>query len=310
MLSKSFLQTDMWGAFRETQGWHAHKVGDVLVLERPLPMGKTLLYAPEVAEKPAILLELLPKIYALAKRRNALFFRLELNIPKNDPLAEEWQAAFSYTGFVKAFESIQPDDRQIVTLPATEEELLAQMKQKGRYNIRVAEKAGVQVRESTKKSLAADVDIFYTIFQDTAKRDKFSIRPKSYFEGLTEMLYEHNAGRLFIASHENTPLAAAIITLHDGVASYLYGASSSQQRQVMAPYAMHFAAMQWAMSLDAKTYDLLAIKPDTDKKHAYDGITRFKQQFGGEAVHLMGSFDLVLEPLWYTLFTITEKIRR
>lgn len=311
MLSKSFLQTDMWGAFRETQGWHAHKVADLLVLERPLPFGKTLLYAPEVAEKPDVLLTLLPKIYALAHRRNALFFRLELNIPKDGPLADEWRAAFAYTGFVKSFEAVQPDDRQIVTLPETEEALLTQMRKKGRYNIKVAEKAGVLVRESTPKSLKDDIATFYALFKETAKRDKFSIRAQSYFDTLGEILYEHNAGRVFIATYNDEPLAAAIITLHDGVASYLYGASSSRQRQVMASYAIHGSAMQWAMSRDAKTYDFLAIKPEgTTKKHAYDGISHFKQQFGGEAVHLMGSWDLVIQRTWYTLFEITEKIRR
>ncbi|HEY1074859.1 MAG TPA: peptidoglycan bridge formation glycyltransferase FemA/FemB family protein [Patescibacteria group bacterium] len=307
---KSFLQSDIWGSFRETQGWHAHKLEDVLILERPLPLGKSFLYAPEVFHHPSLLITLLPAIYEVAQRRNSLFFRLELNIPKTDPLAQQWRAAFTYTGFQKAFESVQPDDRQIVTLSGGEHATLKQMKQKGRYNIRVAERAGVTVRETTLKTLEEDVAIFYALFEETAKRDKFSIRSQAYFQELAQVLYHHNCGKVFIASLQGIPLAASITTLYDGVASYLYGASSSEHRAAMAPYLLHWTVMQWAMSKNATSYDLLAIKPDTDKKHAYDGITRFKQQFGGESIHLMGSWDVPLQALWYTLFKAAESIRR
>lgn len=307
---KSFLQSDVWGSFRETQGWHAHKVGELLILERPLPLGKSFLYAPELNGHPELLVTLLPALYEIATRRNSLFFRLELNVAKSDPLAEQWQAAFSYTGFQKAFESVQPDDRQIVYLSSGEAAVLAQMKQKGRYNVRVAERAGVTVRESTLKTLEEDVAIFYALFKETAKRDKFSIRLQAYFQDLAKTLYEHNCGTLFIASLQGQPLAASIITLYDGVASYLYGASSNEHRSAMAPYAMHWSAMQWAIRNNATAYDLLAIKPETEKKHTYDGITRFKQQFGGESIHLLGSWDLPLQPIWYTLFKTAESLRR
>ncbi len=306
----SFLQTDLWASFRESLGWYAHRVDETLVLERPLPMGNSLLYSPEVYAKPEVLLTLLPKVYDIASRRNGLFYRLELLIDQADPLAESWQAALTYAGFKKSFESVQPDDRQIVPMSSSEDVVLAQMKQKGRYNIRLAEKAGVLVRESTMKTLRNDVEIFYTLFQQTAKRDKFAIRPLSYFESLCNLLYEHKMGRLFIATYDNVPVGASIITLYDGTASYLYGASGNEHRNKMGPYAMHWAVMQWAMSQDAKVYDLLAIRPEGTKKHAYDGITQFKQQFGGSGVHLLGSWDLPFKKDWYTLFSVIEKMRR
>lgn len=311
---QSFLQTDLWGSFRESLGWHAHKVGDVLVLERRLPFGKSFLYSPEVVATPDMLLELLPKIYDIAKDRQSIFYRLELLIDKQAPNATRWQAAFSYTGFTKAFEEVQPEHRQIIPLDDSNDTILRQMKQKGRYNIRVAEKAGVLVRETTKKSLKHDVDTFYGLLEATGKRDKFSIRPKSYFVSLVDMLYEHNCGRMFTAYLNDTPLASAIITLHDNFAAYLYGASGNEHRNIMAPYAVHWSAMQWAASQGAASYDLLAIRPpkseSTPKPHPYDGITRFKQQFGGEEIHLLGSWDLVFQPAWYTLFRAAEKIRR
>lgn len=273
-------------------------------------MGKSFLYSPEVTGKPDQLVALLPKVRSIAKERNSICFRLELLIDQNDPIAEQWHAAFRYTHFIKAFESVQPDDRQIIGLGHSEDELLAQMKSKGRYNIRVAERSGVQVRESTMSTLETDVATFYEIFQQTAKRDKFSIRSQSYFLELCRILYHHDCGRLFTASYQNQPLAAAIVTFYDGLAAYLYGASSNENRQVMAPYLMHWKIMQWAQSQEALYYDLLAIRPPGDKKHPYDGITRFKEQFGGEAVHLMGSWDLPLQPTWYSLFKLAEGVRR
>lgn len=305
----SFLQTDLWASFRESLGWHAHKVDQVLVLERSLPGGRTFLYSPELYAKPELLLTFLPDLYKIAHRRKSIFFRLELLVDSTEMLAEQWLAALTYTGFKKSFESVQPEDRQIVPL-STEEGVLRQMKQKGRYNVRLAEKSGIMVRESTVKTLDIDVDIFYSLFQQTGKRDKFSIRPKSYFIELCRLLYQHHCGRLFIAFYENEPVGAAIITLHEGTASYLYGASGDLHRNKMGPYAIHWAAMQWAMSQDAKLYDLLAIRPEGTMKHAYDGITRFKEQFGGQAVHLLGSWDLPFNSSWYTLFSIIERVRR
>lgn len=306
----SFLQTDLWASFRESLGWYAHRVDDILVLERPLPAKNSLLYSPEVYANPEVLLTLLPKVYDIAGRRSSMFYRLELLVDKQDPLAESWLAALTYTGFTKSFESVQPDDRQIIPLSENEETVLGQMKQKGRYNIRLAEKAGVMVRESTPKTLRGDVQIFYNLFQQTAKRDKFTIRPQSYFDSLCDMLYQHKVGRLFIATYENTPVGAAIITLYDGTASYLYGASGNDYRNKMGPYAMHWAIMQWAISQNAQCYDLLAIRPEGQQKHAYDGITRFKEQFGGQSVHLLGSWDLAFKKDWYKLFSIVEKMRR
>lgn len=308
-MSTSLLQSEMWAAFRETQGWHAHRVGDIFVLERSLPLGKTFLYSPEVTATPEILLKLLPEVARIAKRRNSLFYRLELLIPDDEPLAERWTAALNYTHFRKAFESVQPEHRQIIPL-TNSDDVFHQMKQKGRYNIRLAEKSGVTVHASTKKSLEHDVAIFYDLFKATAKRDKFTIRPKSYFETLCAMLYEHDAGILVIARYENTPVAAAIITLYDGVASYLYGASGNEHRNVMGPYAMHWAAIHWAIKKKASAYDLLAIRPRGTKPHPYDGITRFKQQFGGDEKHYLGSWDYAFDSLGYNLFKLAEKLRR
>jgi lipid II:glycine glycyltransferase (peptidoglycan interpeptide bridge formation enzyme) len=309
IFNDSFLQSDIWGTFRETQGWHAHRAAGILILERPLPFGHSLLYSPEVNASPEILLELLPAVKEIAGRRKSLVFRLELQIDKQEPITERWRAGLHYAGFQKSFEDIQPADRQIVTL-GDDATMLAHMKQKGRYNMRVSEKAGVLVRESTAKTLEADIALFTKLLQTTAKREKFQTRSETYFQTLAETLYRHNCGRVFIATYQNQAVAGAIITLYENLAAYLYGGSSRDHREVMAPYGLHWSVMQWAASLGATHYDLLAISPEGKTNHKYDGITRFKQQFGGEAIHLMGAWDLVLNPTWYTAFKTAEQIRR
>lgn len=317
IFNPSFLQSDIWGSFRETQGWLAHRANGILVLERPVPFGRSLLYSPEVTAKPEILLDLLPSIKDIAERRKSIVYRLELLVDKQEELAERWRVAMGYSGFVPGFETIQPADRHIVRL-SDDAAMLANMKQKGRYNIRIAEKNGVLVRESTAKSLKGDIEIFYSLMKQTSKRENFQTRSQKYFQDLAETLYRHNCGRVFVATYQNQPLAASIITHYEGLAGYLYGASSREHKDVMAPYAMHWAAMQWATSQNANAYDLLAISPQTSnepgkttvRKHKFDGITRFKQQFGGEDIRLLGTWDLVLNPSWYTAFKTGQRIRR
>lgn len=305
----SFLQTDIWASFKEQWGWRAHRAAGVLVLERNLPFGATLLYAPEVTDRPELLLDLLPEVKKIASRRRSVAFRLELLVDQSSELADRWRAALHYTRFIKAFEEVQPMDRQVIPLDS-HQSVLAQMKQKGRYNIRVAERSRLVVRVATPDTLAADLAAYYELTAVTGKRDGFAIRPPGYYAALGELLYRHDAGCLVMAEFETQPVAGAIITYYDGVATYLYGASSDQHRNLMAPYGVHHAAITWAMKRGAVEYDLLAISPPGSKKHKWDGITRFKQQFGGRSVGYLGSYDFIFRPSAYAGFKFLEQLRR
>jgi lipid II:glycine glycyltransferase (peptidoglycan interpeptide bridge formation enzyme) len=284
----------------------------ILVLERQLLFGKTFLYSPEVTGSPDVLSALIPEVQELAERGKSIFYRLELLVDAESTEAAAWKTELARYGLIKAFEAIQPEDRQIIFLGQGTEAVMSQMKPKGRYNIHVAQKFGVHVRKASPDSLEQDVKIFHLLLTQTAERQKFSIRPESYFLQLCQRLYSFNFGRLFVAEYKGQPLAAAIITLYDRYASYLYGASSPQERHVMAPFALHWEAMRFAMEQGAEWYDLLAIRPPhlTKGKHKYDGITQFKQRFGGDAIHLLGGWDLPTHKGWYSLFKLIERIRR
>lgn len=310
-MPSSFLQTPAWAEFKHRQGWDSTQVDGVSVLGRRLPFGQRFLYAPEMPLPPIGLPVLLTELSNLARTQGAFVVRLEF--------FEEWSLEahqfLAGLGLRKAFEELQPEFRQWIDLRPSPTVMLAKMKPKGRYNIKVAERAGVVVDH------AHEPTDFIRLYEETARRDRFRGRSAGYFHSLAELIDQYQVGNIWLARIDKTPLAAAI-TLHwDGMTSYLYGASSSQARAAMAPYALHWAIMQDAHDRGDELYDLLAIAPfghpDYELREAnfrlarkFGGITRFKQQFGGRSVHLLGSWDLVINPLVYAVFAAAQGLRR
>lgn len=306
---KSLLQTRQWAELKADQGWQVHEVEDIFVLEKKLPMGKNFLYVPEVAwEKVEKNIDNIKKI---AEKQQSIFIRLEI-LDIND---SKITSKIKSDKFVKAFEEVQPEWRQIIDITKPEEEILAMMKEKGRYNIRVAQKHNIKI-ENPPAGGTNIIDDFYKLFCETAKRDGFEIRPKQYFEKLMQKLETDGLAEILIARYNDIPVAAEIVTYYGDVASYLYGASSSENRNTMAPYLLHFEAMKRAKEKGCKVYDLLAVDPAISNKplanshHKFAGIGRFKRQFGGKTVNIVGSWDYINKPMWYKIFKIAEQFRR
>lgn len=296
-MQSSFLQTKQWAEFKKMQGWHPREVGDIFVLERKLPFGKSLLYAPEVIiDNPQTIAQIAQNAQAAGSTKNAIFLRIELL----NGLSPDIIAALEKNRFRKSFEEMQPEYRQIIDLSKSLDQILAQMKPKGRYNINIAKREGVRVA-------TGDVKTFYKLYTQAASRDKFSARSEKYFQNLIDHFPEQS--EIFIAYHQNLPIAGALIIFWKGVASYLYGGSANESRNVMAPYLLHWHIMQEAKHRNMKHYDLLAIAP-SDEPHKFSGLRRFKQQFGGRQVDITGSWDLVYKPVWYIIYKVAEKLRR
>lgn len=298
---KSLLQSNEWTKFKVATGWQSFEIEEINILCRKLFLNKSFLYIPEVEvyqlEK---LLKNIAKIQKIAKENKAIFIRVEILDENSKEIVDKLKGI----GFVKSFEEVQPEFRQIIDISKTEEEILAGMKEKGRYNIRVAQKHGVVVQKTQK------IDDFYKIFTDTARRDGFQIRPKIYFDKLLNILEPHDYAELLVASYNGNIIAAEIVTYYKETASYLYGASSNTDRQVMAPYLLHWEAMRRAKEKGCAKYDMLAVNSEGEENHKYAGIGRFKRQFGGRTVHIVGSWDYVYQPIWYGIFKFGEKIRR
>ncbi|MFA4995869.1 MAG: peptidoglycan bridge formation glycyltransferase FemA/FemB family protein [Patescibacteria group bacterium] len=327
-MNSSIYQTPEWEQFKLKTGYEkSYRIEDILVLQKKLPFGRTMLYSPMVSEHQLagiqnadnrIQKDFVTGIKKVAEENNAIFYRLELDIPKE---LSTFHFPLSTRNFQKSFEEMQPENNWVVDITKTEDEILAQMKQKGRYNIRVAEKNNIEITSSDKAG--KELDVFYDLYSKTGKRKGVTYRGKAYFENLLDILGKIDYARTYAATakinSKTVPLAAAVIIFYKKEALYLYGGSSDEYKNLMAPYLLH-----WKIMLDAKEkriekYNFLGVAPagtsplgeaTDDPSHPWAGITRFKKQFGGEQKDILGSYDLILKPLEYQLFKIAEKIRR
>lgn len=203
----------------------------------------------------------------------------------------------------------EPGKTLILDLNKSLEELSKNMHYKTRYNIRLAEKREVKIRQLQNSTKQKDIDIFYKLTKETAERDKIHIYTKDYYTQLINYLMENNdiELKLYLAEHNNKPLSAAIVIYFGKTATYLHGASSNQQRNLMPNHLM-----QWQMIKDAKqagmqTYDFWGI---SEKNPHWAGITRFKKGFGGKVVTFLGSWDYILDKKWYRLFKIMKILKK
>ena len=223
-------------------------------------------------------------------------------------------------------QDIQPPDTVVVDLRNTEEELLAAMKSKWRYNIRLAAKKGVEVVQAGLEEL----ETFYRLYRTTSARDRIAIHPLSYYRclfelaatpgstgttggvngrGSVEIIEPTPDVRLWLARHGSETLAAIITVFYGTQAVYLYGASGDEHRNLMPAYALQWAAMRAARDAGCTSYDLYGIPPTDDPGHPMAGLYRFKTGFGGEIRHYPGAWDYVYKPLPYAAYRLAERAR-
>lgn len=202
---------------------------------------------------------------------------------------------------------LNPAHTLITDLSQTEDELLAQMHRKTRYNIRVSAKHEVHVQLR-----AVDFDAVWKLFEQTSSRGAFKLHKRQYYKKMLETLRD-GACRAFLAtaSHDGELLAANVMIDFGDTRTYLHGASSSQGRKYMAPYALHWALMREAKEQGMAWYDWWGVAPEeADDSHPWSGITRFKRGFGGEYVGVLGTLDVVEQPLKYRLYRLARWVRR
>lgn len=307
------FQSKIWEEFKLKSGYSkSYRVQEILILVKKLPLNRTMLYSPminevqvERLENKGLRTEFLGEVNKIAKENNSIFYRLELNIDKTNPKA---YGLSPKSPFIPSFEEMQPLHNWLVDLTQTEEEILAGMKQKGRYNIKISQKSELTMTSSN--VAGKELEAFYESYALTGKRHKITYRGKAYFESLLEILGSNDYCRVYTVWHGKTALASAVITYFDKSALYLYGGSSELHREMNAPYLLHWEIMREAKERGCLEYNFLGVAPDDSPKHSWAGITRFKKQFGGYQVDILGCFDLPLRKLEYAVFKVMEKIRR
>ncbi len=202
-------------------------------------------------------------------------------------------------GLIKSPGDVQMRHTLVMELMQSEEELLSQMKPKCRYNIRLAQKRGVQID-------VCSVEDFYTLHQQTGIERGISVRSLSYMRDICALFGKDSC--FCLGAYVNKRLVASIMVLqYKGSATYLFGGSNHEGQQTMANYAIQWEAIRHSKSQGADLYDFFGLHPH---KQRYAGITRFKKMFGGILLERMGCWDIVQRPLSAYMMRLYEKIRR
>jgi len=313
------LQTAEWGELKAAFGWSAQRVvlledgtprAGALVLYRPLPLGLgSLAYVPRGPlvdwERPEEVAELVGALTGAARARRAVALIVEPDLP-DEP---RWRELFGALGFRPSpLGSIQPRRTLVVDIGRDEEAILAAMKPKTRYNIRLSQRKGVTVWEGTE----SDFPAFHRLMAETAARDRFGVHAPAYYERAYRLFVPRGWARLLMAGVEGEPVAALMVFALGRRAWYFYGASSDAHREKMPTYRLQWEAIRWARSRGCTEYDLWGV-PDEDegrleaeftrRQDGLWGVYRFKRGFGGHLVRTVGAWERPLRLALYWLST-------
>jgi peptidoglycan pentaglycine glycine transferase (the first glycine) len=214
--------------------------------------------------------------------------QLEMQPAANDCLMESVTSTQFYPTT-----PVQPVRTIILDLAADEEVLLAQMKEKWRYNVRLAGRKGVRVRAA---QTTDEVRSWYALLQITAQRDQFGIHTLDYYLHAWQILVQRKQAQLLLADFEGQLLAGIFVGLAARQAIYLYGASSSEQRALMPNYLLQWRAIRWAKEQGATSYDFWGIPATEREDEAMAGVYRFKRGWGGRVVRFVGCYEHVYRP--------------
>jgi peptidoglycan pentaglycine glycine transferase (the first glycine) len=241
------------------------------------------------------------EVDAVCKNRRAVLLKLELDVWSNETAS----IVTLHTTLRTSMHDIQPPRTIIVDLRSAEDEILARMKQKTRYNIRLAEKKGVTVRPWD------DLPAFHQMMLVTGGRDGFGVHSLEYYQRAYRLFHPKGMAELLVAEYENRPLAALMVFACGRRAWYMYGASTDEERNRMPTYLLQWEAMRWARSKGAEEYDLWGVPDEnedtleahfTERSDGLWGVYRFKRGFGGELRRAVQAMDRVYNPLLYQLY--------
>ncbi|MFH1129355.1 MAG: peptidoglycan bridge formation glycyltransferase FemA/FemB family protein [Patescibacteria group bacterium] len=311
----SFLQSDQWAKFQNLIGRETFKIDGIYVIKYSLPFGKSYLYSPRCASN-CVSDSFIEKIKTIAKRENAIFFKMEPSYAK----ASEGEFEILLKNFkFKKSNNVQPLQTIVLDLTESEEELLNQMHPKTRYNINLAQKKEIKIRRGKTDD---DFDRFWGLMQKTSQRDNFKSYSRAYYEEMLEI----PEVELFLAEYKNEAIVANIVLFYENQAIYLHGASSYEYRNLMAPYLLQWEQIKEAKRIGCTMYDFWGIN-----EQKWPGVTRFKRGFGpktdlkpdgfglgsdpnpescrgGQEITYPGAYDLVFKPFWYKIYKLAKKI--
>ncbi|PIQ91310.1 MAG: hypothetical protein COV70_04340 [Parcubacteria group bacterium CG11_big_fil_rev_8_21_14_0_20_39_22] len=318
----SFIQDRIYGKWQEYVNRKSYRFviednGKVVsyfqVVSFPLFFGKKVLYIPYgplVKEmSPEIVIELKRTARKILKREGAIFCRFDFFPP---PSAEEQKMirAVMTPAPLYSYHSayFQPRDEWQLSIDKPEIELLKGMDKKTRYGINLGPRKGLRY-QVVKNNLSEHLSDFYNLLSDTASRNKFKLHPREYYEGVFDEADKDGNGYLVLVWLEDKLLVANFILMYGDTANFVFGGSSSEHRDLMAPYLANWEAIKAAKGRGAKYYNFGGVASRDGGHDEWSGLSYFKKKFGGEPIVHSTFFDVVAKPIWYTLYMLRKRYK-
>lgn len=312
------LQAWQWGDFKARHGWqprrmlwdgNARAAAGAQLLQRSartFGLNSVIQYVPHGPlldwRNPALAQTVLADLRTAGKQANAIFIKIDPALALAAPSADASTAAaadlLTRGGWKLSASQIQFRNTVVLDLQQQPEKLLAAFKTKTRYNIRLAQRHGVNVQPATTQQLPA----LYEMYKQTAQRDGFPIRPQAYYLDLWSSFAQAGLAQPLIAEYGAQPIAGAVVFAYAQQAVYMHGMSSSAHRDKMPNYLLQWHALQWAHARGCTLYDMWGAPDNFETTDPLAGVWRFKSGFNGRVVRTPGAWDLVLRPAAYTLY--------
>jgi peptidoglycan pentaglycine glycine transferase (the first glycine) len=320
-----FLQSEAWAQVKSRYGWQPIPLiwivaGELraaaLVLERQLNLagiqiGLRMQYVPRgplMADwgDQKLRHQVMTDLLVLARSRGAITVKIDAELPVgygapgdpdaiDAPLGLEVRAELAAGGWIFSNEQVQFRNTAVINLDQPDEVLLARMKQKTRYNIRLAERKGVSIRSA----IYDDFNTLYAMYAHTARRDGFLIREEGYYHTVWDLFIQAGMIELLLAEVEGEPVAGLVLVKFGGRAWYLYGMSLDKHRDRMPGYLLQWEAMRRAKIAGCHTYDLWGAPDVFDESDPMWGVYRFKQGLGCGVIRTLGAWDYPVKPVLY-----------
>jgi peptidoglycan pentaglycine glycine transferase (the first glycine) len=314
------LQSWEWGNLKGKGEWKPYRmlveneekqpVVALSLLERRIPgLRKKIFYAPrgpvgDIHEQ-KLMDFLFSEVKKFARKKGVIFLKIDPDISKEDSIFMEYlhTRGFVDAGKGEGFEGIQPKFVFRLDLTPDSDTLFKNFHSKTRYNIRLALKKGVEIRDNCAKD---ELQVFYKILKETTERDKFLVRPYSYFAEMWDALVPPGYMKIFMAYYQGIPIAGTLALFFGDKVWYLYGASSNSHRNVMPNYLLQWTMIKWAKEKNCKIYDFRGVSGDLSEDNPLYGLYRFKKGFNGTFTEFIGEYDLVFSAPFYKLWTTLE----
>ena len=294
------LQSWRWGELQSEFGWRVERTraagAPVSLLTAPSlgARGRRFGYvARGPAAGSAAMPEALEELVEVVRDLNLTFLRVEPEIEQG------WSPP---SGWVQG-PATQPEHTSILDISTDPAALLAGFKSKTRYNIRLAEKKGVEVE------LSDDIEAFGRLSKLTSARHGINLATTDYYRAVHRLFAPDDGCRLYLARHQGAPLAGIMVLRFGGRATYLFGASGPEGRHLMPAYLLHWRALQELHAAGDVEYDLWGLPPNEDPAHPWHGLWQFKSGWNGRFLAYAGAFDLPLDPNAWRAHRALSRIR-